>query len=100
MKHLAKLNLAQRIVIGIAFGIAVVFVGDWITARYTVSFGWVAYAPLSTASLPHRGDAFAKSTCRNPARTRMSSSSSFNIAVSGRYVVRATPPSGPIRRNI
>jgi hypothetical protein len=42
-RHLANLNLAQRIVIVTALGIAVVFVGDWITARYTVSFGWVAW---------------------------------------------------------
>ena len=54
VKYLTRLNLAQRIVIVIAFGIAMVLFGDRVTALGAPSFGWVAYAPLSAATFSHR----------------------------------------------
>lgn len=55
MKHLAKLNLAQRIVIIIALGIAIVFFGEWVTSLGTPLFGLGAYAPLTASIFWHRG---------------------------------------------
>ena len=39
-------NLRQRIVVVIGLGLALVFLGRWITTRHRFT-GWVAYAPLS-----------------------------------------------------
>ncbi len=44
-----RLNKGQRIVIVVGLGLALYFVGGWVTTRGTgAQFGWVAYAPLST----------------------------------------------------
>ena len=56
-----RLNVRQRVVIVIGFGVGLYFLGSWVTAlgRRGTSFGWVAYAPLSrsvnTADLPGSG---------------------------------------------
>ena len=45
------LDRGQRIVIVVGLGVALYFFGGWITTRGTgAQFGWVAYAPLSSAT--------------------------------------------------
>jgi heme/copper-type cytochrome/quinol oxidase subunit 1 len=52
LKWLNRLNLAQRIVIVVALAAVLDLAGDWITSigRGPAAFGWVAYAPLSSAT--------------------------------------------------
>jgi uncharacterized membrane protein YhaH (DUF805 family) len=56
-----SLNIRQRIVVVIGFGVAVYFLGSWFTTRGEGAgrSGWVAFAPLSgsvdTADLPGPG---------------------------------------------
>jgi hypothetical protein len=59
VKLLARLAMAQRVVIVIALGIVIFFFGEWITAVTTFT-GWVAYAPLSgaTSAVHHRNLTF------------------------------------------
>jgi heme/copper-type cytochrome/quinol oxidase subunit 1 len=53
-----KLNLPQRIVIVVALGLVLGVFGEWITLRGATSFGWVAYAPLSTSTSHRNGLTF------------------------------------------
>jgi heme/copper-type cytochrome/quinol oxidase subunit 1 len=45
-----RLRLPQRIVIIVGLAVALWFVGRYIVAGRSGSFGWVAYAPLSHAT--------------------------------------------------
>jgi hypothetical protein len=47
VKFLARLNMAQRVIIVIALGVSLMLLGYWIAFSHTVAFGWVAYAPLT-----------------------------------------------------
>jgi heme/copper-type cytochrome/quinol oxidase subunit 1 len=57
MRVTDRLSLSQRIVVIIAWGLALGAAGIYLTSLGSASgFGWYAYAPLSqTASLPHTG---------------------------------------------
>lgn len=50
MKLLARLNLGQRILMVIALGGVIYFLGFWLETIHKQAFGWVAYAPLSGAT--------------------------------------------------
>ena len=47
-----QLNLAQRIILVIGLGIGLTAFGEWVTIQGSrlVAFGWVGYAPLSSAA--------------------------------------------------
>ena len=56
MKRLDRLNLGQRIIIVIALGGLMYWLGIWIsTLSKPAAFGWVAYAPLSGSTFPPIG---------------------------------------------
>jgi len=43
-----RMNRGQRVVVVVGLGVALYFLGGWVTTRGTpLQFGWVAYAPLS-----------------------------------------------------
>ena len=53
---MTKLNLPQRIVIVIGWGLALAVLGQWVThLGQRGPFGWVAYAPLGQTSIPGVG---------------------------------------------
>jgi heme/copper-type cytochrome/quinol oxidase subunit 1 len=58
MRFLDRLSLAQRVVAVVAFGLACLAVGRYVSHldTGTAAFGWYAYAPLrSTANYPLTG---------------------------------------------
>ncbi|MGA2294172.1 MAG: hypothetical protein ABSG24_02975 [Acidimicrobiales bacterium] len=51
-----RFNGAQRVVIVIAAGAALLFFGDWVTALGSRSLtGWTGYAPLQSTYVPYLG---------------------------------------------
>ncbi|MGC1418948.1 MAG: hypothetical protein WA786_02350 [Acidimicrobiales bacterium] len=51
-----RLNSAQRVVIVIGVGAALLFFGDWVTSLGSRSFtGWTGYAPLQSTYVPYLG---------------------------------------------
>jgi hypothetical protein len=56
VKRLDRLNLDQRIIIVIALGGLMYWLGIWISSlNKPTAFGWVAYAPLSGSTFPPIG---------------------------------------------
>lgn len=54
---MARLNVAQRIVIVVGLGIGLAFFGHWVTNLGVHRVGWLSYAPLSRTvyALPQGG---------------------------------------------
>ena len=53
---MSRFNLAQRIVVVVALGVAVLAFGSWVTRLGRHASGWVAYTPLSnSATVPDLG---------------------------------------------
>jgi hypothetical protein len=52
----SRLNLSQRVVLVVGSGVAVYFLGAWITSLGShLITGWTGYAPLSSAFVPYQG---------------------------------------------
>jgi len=53
---MTKLNLPQRIIVVVGWGLALGLFGQWVTAiGQRGPFGWVAYSPLGPNSVPSAG---------------------------------------------
>jgi tryptophan-rich sensory protein len=57
MRRIEKLSKAQRVVVVIALGLALLAVGNYLISlgQPRIAFGWTGYAPLSTPSIGQPG---------------------------------------------
>jgi hypothetical protein len=60
VKLLARLNMAQRVIIVIAFGVALALFGYWVALHDVYAFGWVSYSPMPTRVAKPRGLTFGE----------------------------------------
>jgi hypothetical protein len=60
VKLLARLNMAQRVIIVIAFGVALALFGYWVALHDVYAFGWVSYTPMPTRIAKPRGLTFGE----------------------------------------